>query len=47
MATNVTRGLELLLYIGDQVIGGQRDASISMEAESIDISNKNDYGLND
>jgi TP901-1 family phage major tail protein len=44
MATNVTRGLELLLYIGDQVIGGQRDASISMEAESIDISNKNDYG---
>lgn len=44
MAVNVTRGLELLLYIGEQVIGGQKDASISMEAESIDISNKNDFG---
>ena len=30
MAVNVTRGLELLLYIGETVIGGQKDASISI-----------------
>ena len=47
MAVKVTRGLELLLYVGENVIGGQRDASISMGADSIDISNKNDFGLND
>lgn len=44
MAVKVTRGLELLLYVGENVIGGQKDASISMEADSIDISNKNDFG---
>ena len=47
MAVNVTRGLELLLYVGENAVGGQRDASLSMEADSIDISNKNDFGLND
>ena len=44
MAVKVTRGLELLLYVGTNVIGGQRDASISLEADSVDISNKNDFG---
>ena len=44
MAVKVTRGLELLLYVGTNVIGGQKDASISMEADSINISNKNDFG---
>ena len=44
MAVKVTRGLELLLSVGENVIGGQKDASISMEADSIDISNKNDFG---
>lgn len=44
MAVNVTRGLDLLLSVGENVVGAQRDASISMEADSIDISNKNDYG---
>lgn len=47
MAVNVTRGLELLLSVGENVIGGQKDASISMSADAIDISNKNDFGLND
>lgn len=44
MATNVTRGLDILVYVGDQAIGGQQNCSLSMEADTIDISNKNDFG---
>lgn len=44
MATNVTRGLELLVYVGATAIGGQKGCTLSMEAADIDISNKNDYG---
>lgn len=44
MATNVTRGLDILVYVGDVAIGGQQNCSLSMEADTIDISNKNDFG---
>lgn len=44
MATNVTRGLDILVYIGEVAIGGQQNCSLSMEADTIDISNKNDFG---
>lgn len=44
MATNVTRGLDILVYVGEQAIGGQQNCSLSMEADTIDISNKNDFG---
>ena len=44
MATNVTRGLDILVYIGENAIGGQQNCSLSMEADTIDISNKNDFG---
>ena len=44
MATKVTRGLDLLVYVGDKAIGGQQNCSLSLEADTIDISNKNDYG---
>ena len=48
MATNVTKGLDILIYvtIGSQqkAIGGQKGCTLSMEADTIDISNKNDFG---
>ena len=45
----VTRGLDLLVYAGTsggskQAIGGQKGCTLTMEADTIDISNKNDYG---
>ena len=46
----VTRGLEILVYVpgesdGQKVaIGGQRGCTLSVEADTIDVSNKNDYG---
>jgi TP901-1 family phage major tail protein len=39
MATH-KRGLDILLSIGTTAIGGQRNASIEMSAESIDVSTK-------
>ena len=48
MAANVTRGLDILMYTGASdskvAIGGQKGCTLSMEADSIDVSNKNDYG---
>lgn len=44
MATNVTRGLDILVYVGETAIGGQQNCSLSLEADTIDISNKNDFG---
>ena len=46
----VTRGLEILVYVPDAegtnkvAIGGQRGCTLSVEADTIDVSNKNDYG---
>lgn len=45
----VTRGLEILVYVpGDSdqkiAIGGQRGCTLSVEADTIDVSNKNDFG---
>ena len=40
----VTRGLDILVYVGDVVVGGQKNCTLSMEAETIDISNKEDFG---
>ena len=40
MANEVKRGLDILLSVGDTAIGGQRNASIEMSAESIDVSTK-------
>lgn len=34
------RGMDILLSVGSQQIGGQRNASIEMSAESIDVSTK-------
>jgi TP901-1 family phage major tail protein len=46
MAAKVTKGLDILVYvqIGSKLeaIGGQQNCSLSMEADTIDVSNKND-----
>lgn len=44
MAANITKGLDILVYVGEDAIGGQQNCSLSMEADTIDISNKNDFG---
>ena len=44
----VTKGLDILIYAGTggskQAIGGQKGCTLTMEADTIDISNKNDFG---
>ena len=40
----VTRGLDILVYIGEKAVGGQQNCSLSLEADTIDVSNKNDFG---
>ena len=44
----VTRGLDILVHVGadsnKKVIGGQKGCTLTMEADTIDISNKNDFG---
>ena len=40
----VTRGLDVLVYIGVNAVGGQKGCTLTMEAETIDVSNKNDFG---
>lgn len=45
----VKKGLDLLVYINDDTdnpvcVGFQKDCTLSMSADSIDTSNKNDFG---
>ena len=40
----VTRGLDILVYVGGKAVGGQKNCSLSLESDTIDISNKNDFG---
>ena len=42
----VTKGLDILIYVGAEktAVGGQKGCTLSMEADSIDVSNKNDFG---
>jgi TP901-1 family phage major tail protein len=40
MAQELIKGLEVLLYVGNNVVGGQRGASLSMSADEIDTTNK-------
>ena len=45
---SVTRGLDILIYVGAEAqkkaIGGQKGCTLTMEADTIDVSNKNDFG---
>ena len=40
----VTRGLDILVHVGTNAIGGQKGCTLTMEADTIDTSNKNDFG---
>ena len=44
----VTRGIDILIYVGadsnKKAIGGQKGCTLTMEADTIDVSNKNDSG---
>ena len=40
----VTRGLDILVHIGTNAVGGQKGCTLTMEADTIDVSNKNDFG---
>lgn len=42
--TTKIKGLEVLLYVGSNVVGGQRGASLSMSADDIDITDKTTEG---
>lgn len=44
MAQDLIKGLEVLLYVGNNVVGGQRGASLSMSADDIDTTNKTSKG---
>ena len=40
----VTKGLDILVYVGTKAEGKQKGCTLTMEAETIDVSNKNDFG---
>ena len=40
----VTRGLDILVHVGTNAVGGQKGCTLTMEADTIDTSNKNDFG---
>ena len=40
----VTRGLDILVHVGAKTVGGQKGCTLTMEADTIDTSNKNDAG---
>ena len=42
--TTKIKGLEVLLYVGSNVVAGQRGASLSMSADDIDITDKTTEG---
>ena len=41
------RGLDVLVYIGETVLGAQKNCTLSLEADTIDVSNKNSFGWSD
>ena len=44
ITSNKIRGLEVLISIDGQVVGGQRGASLSMSADELDITDKTTEG---
>jgi len=40
MATEVIKGINFLLYVGDQPVAGQRNANLNVSADNIDVTNK-------
>ena len=44
---NQIQGLNILVHVGKQVLGAQKNCTLSLEADSIDVSNKNSFGWSD
>ena len=44
---NQVQGLNILVYLGETVLGAQKNCTLSLEADSIDVSNKNSFGWSD
>ena len=44
MAAQKVKGLEILLHTGENVIGGQRNATLSMSADDLDTTDKTTEG---
>ena len=40
----VTRGLDILVHVGAKTVGGQKGCTLTMEADTIDVSSKVDFG---
>ena len=40
MAAEVIKGINFLLYVGDQPVAGQRNANLNVSADNIDVTNK-------
>jgi len=40
MATEVIKGINFMLYVGDQLVAGQRNANLNVIADNIDVTNK-------
>lgn len=38
--TDAKRGLDIIISIGDNVLGGQRNATLNRSSETIDVTNK-------
>ena len=43
-AAKQIQGLNIMVYLGTTALGGQKNCTLSMEADTIDVSNKNDFG---
>ena len=41
------QGLNILVHVGETVLGAQKNCTLSLEADSIDVSNKNSFGWSD
>ena len=44
MAATQLQGLNIMVYVDKTPLGGQKNCTLSMEADTIDVSNKNDFG---
>ena len=44
MAATQLQGLNIMVYVDGTALGGQKNCTLSMEADTIDVSNKNDFG---
>lgn len=44
---NIIRGLDMLIKVDGEVLGGQRSCDIEMSTDTIDVTSKSNYGWSD